>query len=413
MKKQGKYAADNMERLKYLYIAINIALLITAIYSNAIFLIVCAFCAMFFLPAQFILFSVRHREAEVQEKNCRYAGWLLLLPGTGLIAGSVRMFFFDEARSVLEIAYILVALSAAMIALLIIHIIGIRKEKSVAARFIGYTHFAAMSAPASIAIGVSMGISAAEDASILTGLSGTIFGVLTLVVALSLVLMSLCGFKSIIKSVQTLSEAIRAKKLVFTRISLVKDAFLVIGKAVIGILFLSVFMLMNAFYSLGMGGARFLVLRMHSQNKEEQLRGYRRIGIVILVASVCFALYSLRMFVAGTSMKYSMEVALVIACYTFVEFALNIRDSIRLGRSNDPASEALKLIDLASTLICFVLTQAAIMSFSSKDDPSFANGLSGITFGALSALVGVYMIVRSCFLKKKFSAKISIINDES
>ena len=95
-----------------------------------------------------------------------------------------------------------------------------------------------------------------------------------------------------------------------------------------------------------------------------------------------------------------MNIALVIALYTFVEFGINIRDAVRLHKSKELEAKALRAVSFSSTLICFVLTQTAIMSVASEGDNSFANALSGVVFGGLAALVGIYVILDSISHKK-------------
>lgn len=95
-----------------------------------------------------------------------------------------------------------------------------------------------------------------------------------------------------------------------------------------------------------------------------------------------------------------MYTALVIAFYTFIEFGINIREAFRIRKSKKLESKALRAISFSSTLLCFVLTQTAIMSFSSEGDNSFSNALSGVVFGGLAALTGLYVIIDSFRYKK-------------
>jgi len=97
-----------------------------------------------------------------------------------------------------------------------------------------------------------------------------------------------------------------------------------------------------------------------------------------------------------------MQIALVIALYTFVEFGINIKETFRLRKSKNLEAKALRAISFSSTLLCFVLTQTAIMSFANEGDNSFANALSGVVFGGLAALIGLYVILDSFSHKKLF-----------
>jgi hypothetical protein len=79
-----------------------------------------------------------------------------------------------------------------------------------------------------------------------------------------------------------------------------------------------------------------------------------------------------------------------------------IKDYIKARKSKNLISEEIKLIGLSSTLICLVLTQAAILSISNENDNTFTNRQAGIIFGCISALVGVYMMIRSKYLKNSY-----------
>jgi hypothetical protein len=163
-------------------------------------------------------------------------------------------------------------------------------------------------------------------------------------------------------------------------------------------------MFANALYSTGMGVARFIAIRMHTRSRKEQLASYRHVGIIISAASVCYVIYAARLFGGGKTETYSVNIALIIALYTFVEFGINIREGIRLHKSKALEAKAMRAISLSSTLLCFVLTQTAIMSFAAAGDNSFTNGLAGVSFGGMAALVGLYIIING-FLQARTSAK--------
>ena len=194
---------------------------------------------------------------------------------------------------------------------------------------------------------------------------------------------------------RTIPALLENRRLILTRLSIFKDIFFVAGKSVIGIIPLSFFMFANALYSAGLGLARFVAVKMHTQTRKKQLTGYRQVGIIISVTGICYVLYSARLFFGGKTGTYSLYVALVIALYTFVEFGINIREAFRLRRSEALDARALRAISFASTLICFVLTQTAILSFTAEGDTRIFNAIAGVTFGSLAASIGLYVIADS------------------
>ena len=188
--------------------------------------------------------------------------------------------------------------------------------------------------------------------------------------------------------------------IIFTRLSLKKDIIFVFAKIVLSCITLSGFMFANALYSAGMGIARFCAVCAQKKNEQKQVQSYFHIGAAILGASLCYVVYSLKNFSAGTLIRFDMNIALVIALYTFTEFGLITKDYIKARKSKNIISEEIKLIGLSSTFICLALTQVAIMSFTTESDNTVTNMLSGVFFGGMSALTGIYMMIRSRHLKK-------------
>lgn len=115
-------------------------------------------------------------------------------------------------------------------------------------------------------------------------------------------------------------------------------------------------------------------------------------GIIISVSSIFYILYSIRLFLGEKTAVYDMNIALIIALYTFVEFGINIKEIISLRKTRILKVKALRAISFSETLLCFVLTQTAIMSFASEGDNSFANALSGVVFGSLAMFIGLFVI---------------------
>lgn len=195
-----------------------------------------------------------------------------------------------------------------------------------------------------------------------------------------------------------MSEKAKNLTLHFTKISIGANALLAVGKLVLAILSFSIFMCINAFYSIGIALAKYFSHQGldGEKNQKERQDYYRIIGIIILVASLIFAVYSIRMFIGGKSSVYPEIIGISIATFTFAEITLNIRGLLSARRSNNLMLQANKMISLASSLICLVLTQTALMSFAHTGDESVAyaaNGLSGIIFGSLAALIGLFMII--------------------
>jgi hypothetical protein len=368
--------------------------------NNAWFVIICAVCAALFWLIQLRLTILLKKDKDIQNKQCKPIGFFMLPPSAGIIVIGILLIFWPFSMMPVPMAYGTVGISVVLFACLLIQMIILTKDVSLAGRFLRMTLGAAMSVPLSIAITLILCIAKTDEAVTLSCMSVGIFGAAALLISVNIAMVSLCGYKNTRDSIKTILALIRHRKLVFTRITILKDAFLVVSKTSISVISLSFFMFANALYSAGMGVARFYAVRMCTQDRAQQVKSYRFVGIIISSASICYVIYSVRLFGGGKTKPYSMYIALVIALYTFVEFGINICDAFRLRKSKALEAKALRAISLSSTLLCFVLTQTAIMSFASECNNSFANALAGVVFGGLAALVGLYIIVDSFFQKK-------------
>ena len=365
--------------------------------SNSIFEILCAVGAMLFFMIQLRIISLSNKNANDEH---RPAGFFLLLPPIAIISGGVFLLASPEF-SMGSQSYPSIITSAALFVCLIFRLTLFWNDISLSGRLLRLAITATMAAPLSLGISLILHLTAAEEAAVLSCMTTIIFGALSFLAMANIIMVSYCGYKGTIESIKIISIAVKERRLIFTRVSILKDTFLVAGKGIISVASVSFFMFVNALYSAGMGIARFIALRMRSQEQRRQLKSYRYVGIIISVSSICYVLYSVRLFFGGKTGDYDMHVALVIALYTFVEFGINIKEAIRLHKSKALEAKALRAVSFSSTLICFVLTQTAIMSFAGEGDNSFSNALSGVVFGGLAALVGIYVILDSISTRKK------------
>lgn len=177
-----------------------------------------------------------------------------------------------------------------------------------------------------------------------------------------------------------------------------------IGKLVMGLLSLSVFTCASAFYTFGMVAAKGAALTgiIKEDNRKGQYHYYKIAGMILIISSVLYIIYSLRLLLNPVPSSYHQYVALGIATFTFVELTLNIRGVIVERHNHTPLVHAIKMINLASSMICLVLTQTAILAISS-DHPEMqprTNGIFGILMGGAATLVGIIMLLQVIRFKK-------------
>lgn len=178
-----------------------------------------------------------------------------------------------------------------------------------------------------------------------------------------------------------------------------------IGKLAMGLLSLSLFTCVSAFYTFGMVTAKCFALAgiLKENDPDRQYWYYKASGLILIAASLLYILYSSRLFLHPAEESYPQNIALGIASFTFTELTLNIRGLILERRRHSPLIHALRMINLSSSLICLVLTQTALLSFTSGSEGGHAsaNGFMGVLMGSAAALLGVSMVLRMNRLQKR------------
>jgi len=176
------------------------------------------------------------------------------------------------------------------------------------------------------------------------------------------------------------------------------------GKLIIGILSASLFTCANAFYTFGMVAAKFCALKGIAAPTTKQYSYYRITAGILIAASLCYAFYAFRLLLHPEQPHYNIYMGLPIAAFTFTEIGLNIRGILIERRSGQLMFHAIKMVNLASSLICLVLTQTALLSFTAADAEqnfSAANGTMGLLMGSAAALIGILMLRRVSKLEEQ------------
>lgn len=192
----------------------------------------------------------------------------------------------------------------------------------------------------------------------------------------------------------------------YAKVSYYMNIVMAVGKMIVGLYTASIFLCIYALYNVGLALAKATAVKGHREGKRppddthahgygrEEYKSYYRVGIILTTSSIVYIIYCLRLFLYGSSASYSMHVALAIAFMTFVEIGMAVHGSIvTMRKGKAPAVSAIKLANLAASLISLVLTQTAILSFTHQGDMSYYNGLAGLIFGGLAAVIGLGMIL--------------------
>lgn len=196
--------------------------------------------------------------------------------------------------------------------------------------------------------------------------------------------------------IQANYNASNSRMLHLTGLSGLGNILMGLFKIVSGVLAFSIFTCVNGCYTLGMVLARYCALKgaVWTKDISEQYRYYRWSGIVLIVTSCLYIIYSIRMYFHPSYTAYHPYIAMGIATVTFVEIGLNLRGVLVFRKNRSPLLHALKTINLATSLISLVLTQAAILSFANEVQRPETNGILGVLMGVCAVLLGVHMLLR-------------------
>lgn len=174
-------------------------------------------------------------------------------------------------------------------------------------------------------------------------------------------------------------------------------------KAVVLLFSFSAFMTANVLFTFGLALIKAFVIVADRRAVKRGMataipRAYRTTGLIVLVLSIAYIVSCLPLALGtNTSEHYDEKVAIAIATIAFTELGFSVHGLFSSRKNEDVLMEAIKLSNLASSLILLVLTQTALLSMSSSTtgDPSRYNGVCGVVLGTVAAFIGAHMMIRS------------------
>lgn len=389
-------------RTAVLMCALQAVMIAIAIYYKTIYLTGCG--AVIFWIGIFRLWFIRHgkQSEDIQRRRCKLAGLVLFLPVIALYGLSIMPLFVPTRLRVdmvqIGIFCVLIAMQAV---LTIISLITNRANKEVVVRVLRHFDIAILCVLLAALVSRLLLVGEKEEWAQMVCLTGCVMGVIMFLLECNMLLCAICGYRTTRGSIRLIRGIIKDNSRKLHYVSVGKDGVMVFVKLVMSIISFSFFMFANVLFSCGIGIARYTALMMQGKDQEEQLKLYAKVALILSFSGICYVAYSVRLFFGGSAGKYDMVMAIAIACYTFVEFGIQIRELIKLRREQNLEAEALRLISFSGILVSFVLTQTALMSFSEPGEHNFSDGLAGVVFGGLVVLVGLFALLRYSLLKRK------------
>lgn len=188
-------------------------------------------------------------------------------------------------------------------------------------------------------------------------------------------------------------------KIIIKIITICKDYFMVLEKAIFGIISHSSFMWINALYSGFLGTARAMCIKHIESEHEKQVIVYKKVAILLILASIVYTFYNSYSLFNDKKANYHLYICLGIATFTFVEFGLSIRELIKVRKINNPITKALAYISFSSILASFVLTQTVLTALHPEEEHSIGNGVTALIFGRIMLITGIIMLYNKKNLK--------------
>lgn len=144
--------------------------------------------------------------------------------------------------------------------------------------------------------------------------------------------------------------------------------------------------LISSFYNLAIGFAK---KKIYSYNK------YRDVGLMVIIASLCFIIYSIWVIIVHKMVNYNLYNGLLVATITFFDIGYSIYGIVKSYKRKDRQGHLIKLVNLATALISLQLTQSAILSFAMIGvDNSLYNGIIGIVVGISALIIGLIIEIK-------------------
>ena len=214
------------------------------------------------------------------------------------------------------------------------------------------------------------------------------------------------------------------RTVVFALVSLAISAANAVFNGVIGIIYISVWYLaLGAYYlllALMRGGVLF-----HHKNKKKYaeresdaqveiraLKTYRRCGVLLILLPLALSFAIMETVASGKAFVHSGMMIYVSAIYTVYKVASSIKNFFKAKNGGDMTIRAIRNVNLADALVSLFALQTAMFHEFSSEEQSLGvqNAIVGAVVCALTAAIGIYMIVYGFLKIKNIKEE---INDES
>lgn len=168
-------------------------------------------------------------------------------------------------------------------------------------------------------------------------------------------------------------------------------------KAAMGAYATSVFLALNALFSVAAAIAKIVIVRGDGAHR-------RSAGIILSAGCVPLALYCAGMVLAGwgSNVHYDSIAGITVATGAFADLGLAVSGIVSARKMDRAHFVALKQVNLACALVMLSLTQVALLSFGGTGSSTFelANGAMGLGCTLAALGLGVNVTVKGARASK-------------
>lgn len=133
-----------------------------------------------------------------------------------------------------------------------------------------------------------------------------------------------------------------------------------------------------------------------TEKRRREVKIYRLCGVGLILLPLCLSFAILQMVIGENSFEHAGLTIYVSATYAFYKITMSVINAIKARSADDMTVRALRSINLADSFVSILALQTAMFKeFSDGTGVGVANALTGGVVCALTAALGIYMIIKA------------------
>lgn len=215
------------------------------------------------------------------------------------------------------------------------------------------------------------------------------------------------------------------RTIIFAIVSLIISLGNAVINGTIGIIYFSVWYCALGGYYLLLSTMRGGVLLYHrkkkkySENESEtqvkirETKTYRMCGIWLILLPVALSAAIWEMVASDRAFVHAGIMIYAAAAYTFYKVTMSIINFFKARKGDEITVRAIRNVNLADALVSILALQTAMFhEFSPEESLGFANAIMGAIVCALTAAIGIFMLVKGSIKIKKLKAEEEALNEQ-